>query len=609
MQFPSLQHIAEKTTATLKRFPLVLLSATIGVGVAIFLAGDPAAETNFLFNIVLITILGIPLFTVVQLAAEQHSWSPSMKTGISAGAFLLLLGYLFTLPADLDQAPHKFVYRYLLYFLGVHLLVAVAPYAGERQINAFWQYNKTLFLRFLTSVFFSAVLFVGLAVALVSVEFLLEVDVEDIRYFQLFITLAGLFNTWFFLAGIPPSKQIFSSSDRYPKGLKVFTQNILIPLVIIYLLILYLYTGKIILQWSWPEGWIAYLVLSFSITGILALLLLHPIRELAENRWIKTFSASFFWALVPLVILLLLAILRRIWEYSFTIERYFVLILGLWLAGIVLYFLIGNRQNIKVIPASLCVLVFLISFGSWGAFSVPERSQINRLESYLHKNNLLQNGTIRQATSDIAFDDRQQISSIIRYLNENHGLEGIQPWFSQDLDSLQWQRTEDSAKEPVPYYQRPEEVTKLLGIEYVGRGASVPEAALRNEFHAEEGKPLDVSDARFLIRDLYWSENKKRQQFTLPDNRTLIIESNKEAPHIRLYFPGEKTQAIGINMMAMIDSLSAKFHDGQTALPPGAMRYNYKSDSLSATLYFENILWRQDEKRDLIRVHYLVGIR
>lgn len=245
-------------------------------------------------------------------------------------------------------------------------------------MSTFWQYNKTLFLRFLTAMLFSGVLFAGLSIALLSIDVLLEISINEERYVELFIFIGGIFNTWFFLAGIP-SMQTFDDQRDYPKGLKIFTQNILIPLVIIYLVILYVYAGKIILQWSWPEGWVANLILFFSIAGILALLLLHPIQDRVENRWIKRFSTGYFWALVPLVVLLMMAIYRRVWEYGITVERYFVIVLGFWLAGIVIYFLISKTRNIKAIPGSLCLLVFLISFGPWGAFTISEQSQINRL--------------------------------------------------------------------------------------------------------------------------------------------------------------------------------------------------------------------------------------
>jgi hypothetical protein len=130
----------------------------------------------------------------------------------------------------------------------------VGPYWNRDEMSAFCQYNNTLFLRFLTAVLFSAVLFIGLVIAMGSIDVLFNVDINEERYFQLFVVIAGIFNTWFFLSGIPGSLDSFNRVKEYPKGLKIFTQNILLPLVIIYVIILYLYTGKIILEWAWPEG-------------------------------------------------------------------------------------------------------------------------------------------------------------------------------------------------------------------------------------------------------------------------------------------------------------------------------------------------------------------
>ncbi|MBK9634277.1 MAG: DUF4153 domain-containing protein [Bacteroidetes bacterium] len=49
----------------------------------------------------------------------------------------------------------------------------------------------------------------------------------------------------------------------YPKDYEFFAQFILMPLVIIYLVILYLYGGKIIFQGHLPIGWVSNLILTF----------------------------------------------------------------------------------------------------------------------------------------------------------------------------------------------------------------------------------------------------------------------------------------------------------------------------------------------------------
>jgi hypothetical protein len=191
------------------------------------------------------------------------------------------------------------------------------------------------------------VLFTGLAIALSAIDHLFMVDIKTERYMQLWWFLSGVFNTWFFLSGVPRSIDLYDTDIRYPKGLKVFTQYVLISLIVVYVCILYAYMGKIVLEWDWPKGWVGYLVLGFSTTGIFSLLLIHPIKDRVENLWMAVVWRWFYVVLLPLTVLLLLAILRRTSEYGITERRYFVIVLGFWLAAIALYFLISNSCYAK----------------------------------------------------------------------------------------------------------------------------------------------------------------------------------------------------------------------------------------------------------------------
>src|SRR5690606_11355591 len=129
----------------------------------------------------------------------------------------------------------------------------------------------------------------------------------------------GLFNTWFFLAGIPRNFEVELSLIDYPKGLKIFTQFILIPLLLIYLCILYFYGAKILLTGDWPKGIVSYMIIAISVLGIFTTLLLYPYQQWKESGWIKKFSRGYYYFLIPLVILLFIAIGMRIQEYGLTV--------------------------------------------------------------------------------------------------------------------------------------------------------------------------------------------------------------------------------------------------------------------------------------------------
>jgi len=57
-----------------------------------------------------------------------------------------------------------------------------------------------------------------------------------------------------FPRGDPEDLQSLDTSTVYPKSLKLFSQYILFPLVLVYFVILYAYLAKILFAWDWPQG-------------------------------------------------------------------------------------------------------------------------------------------------------------------------------------------------------------------------------------------------------------------------------------------------------------------------------------------------------------------
>jgi len=207
-------------------------------------------------------------------------------------------------------------------------------------------------------------------------------------------------------------------------------------LVTIYLLILYVYMFKIVVLWELPKGWVSYLVLGFSILGILSLLLVYPLQNSESEKWIKIYSRWFYRALFPLIILLFVAIGTRVSEYGITENRYFILGLAFWLTGVSIYLLINKLHNIKIIPITLGIIVFLSSFGPWSAFSVSQYSQLKRLTNYLKAYNMLSNGKATKLKAKLSDKDQNELSSIIHYLNDIHGYQSVKHLFTENLDSI-----------------------------------------------------------------------------------------------------------------------------------------------------------------------------
>jgi hypothetical protein len=435
---PSLQNVLNETGYTLKRFPLPLLSSITAVFIAIHLTHadyEQRKSIEYLWKIIMCCSLALNLTLAGQLFSESKNLGKTQNILLQSVVVAIIFTYYFLLP-QFNDFTLKDAIRYILFNIGTHLLVSFSPFIANDQKNGFWQFNKSLFLRFLTSALYSGVLYIGLALAILAVDELFKVNINDKWYADLWFILAGIFNTCFFLTGVPKQTQTLEAETAYPKGLKIFTQFVLLPLVAIYLLILYAYGIKIAISMELPRGWVSYLVIGFSIAGILSLLLIWPIRNEKDNNWIQITYKWFYRALYPLIILLCLAIYKRVSEYGITENRYFILIIAIWLTCIASYFLFSKIKNIKLIPISLCVIAFLSSFGPWGVFSVAEQSQVNRLEKLLIEEKLLVDGKVKKSNTLLQNKNSQKIASIVNYLDKNHGFTAIQPWFSQNLDSL-----------------------------------------------------------------------------------------------------------------------------------------------------------------------------
>jgi len=286
-------------------------------------------------------------------------------------------------------------------------------------------------------VLYGVVLYLGLAAAIGAMNFLFNFKFEWDTFAILWVWIVGVFSTMFFLAGVPGNLSALDGDVTYPKGLKIFTQYVLIPLATVYVIILLAYEIKILLAWDLPKGLVSNLILGYAVFGILSLLLVYPVRNQEENKWLKTYARSFYFLMLPLLVLLFMAIGVRVSKYGITEYRYFLMLLALWLTFISIYFLAFKKQNIKLIPISLSILTLFSIYGPQSAFSVSLYSQRRLLVNIFKKNNAYLNDKFIPVDSNkISQKDGDRASQELHYLVYEHGLGSLQPYFNKNLNAI-----------------------------------------------------------------------------------------------------------------------------------------------------------------------------
>ncbi len=495
LRFVSLRHLAGQAKETAGRFPLVLLSAITAAAAALYLVDH--SDDRGAVRVLLAALLGLPLFTAVVTRGERAVWSRGARAAVQAAAVLLLLALWFVCGTWTDQMRFtRFAHLVVL----AHLTVAVLPFMGSTLDRAFWQYNRLLFVRYLVAGLFAAVLFAGLAIALAAIHQLFGVKIDGEWYGRLWIVIALVFHPWFFLGGVPRELNALEARDDYPAGLKVFAQFILIPVVTVYLLILTAYLLRVVVTRTWPSGWIGYLVSSVAVAGTLALLLIHPVRERADSRWVDGYSRWFWVALLPAVGMLLMAIWLRIDQYGVTERRYFLAVLALWLGAIALYYAITASRNIRLIPTTLGALALVTFAGPWSAYAVSLRSQLGRFRQMLAANAIQVSPRLEAASGPIPFDQRREMSSVVRYLVQMHGPTSLRS-ISDTLSALAAHPpgaqgepgatgTDDAAARGV---------LQRLGVSYVAQWESRETARVTN-FNAQSPLGIAVEGYEWVTR-------------------------------------------------------------------------------------------------------------
>ena len=414
MKLPSYKELTNKAISAFNRFPITLTWAIVGTLFFIWLI---EVDSNRLFdyyeNSLLTFTLGVSWFIGTKFFIEQQK-EPQKWQWIKLVTLVLLICFYTHLPETIPyNANPKYYVRFFLYMVAGHLFLFFAPFAFKWSKEAYWNYLKSICIAIGRSILFSAVLYLGLVLALAAMEYLFDFDINGKRYGQLFVFCLGIVNTWTYLSDFP--KNIFQENTiKYNKALEVFVKYILIPLVILYIIILYAYAIKILIAWDLPRGWVSNLIIALSFLGFSIQVMVNPVQKTIKSWSINRFYPWFYILLLPLIILLFVAIFKRISDYGITESRYFLLALALWILGITLYVLFSKKKRLKILPISLFIIIVFSSFGFWGAFSVSKNSQVNHFKQLFLK--------VKETKNLATNDEYNQLKSIIEFLNDRESV-------------------------------------------------------------------------------------------------------------------------------------------------------------------------------------------
>ncbi|MEI6728732.1 MAG: DUF4153 domain-containing protein [bacterium] len=436
MQFKklfSLKNWSQSILNLLARFPVsvgILLTINLALLLLINIENQPQSSYQIAK---VIGILSLSLLSSIGIKLYAQSRMLNLKAQFIAQGFSLLLGliYFLILPSNdaLLTTVHYLIFAILA--VAITLLSSIAPVVLKNSNEVLWIYTWKMFVRLFFTALFFGVLAMGVNFSIFAITFLFSI-LGDYRVALSFSSvILGLLAPLFFLSGFPTDFSKLEKDFVYPKFLDIFNRYILFPIISIFLVILYAYGLKVLFTWSWPNGQLVYLVISFLIPALLCANLFY--LKLSSSKVIKILYKAIYALILPLIALYFVAIWLRINEYGITESRYYVVLIGIWFAVISVYFLVAKKPLLKVYHLSIVVLALISIIGPWSSYALSRNDQAARLQKLLENKSILVGGKLQKVDpKNVSDQDQIQISSQVQFLQVNYDY-NFATWLDEKL--------------------------------------------------------------------------------------------------------------------------------------------------------------------------------
>lgn len=419
-------------TNAITRFPLTTLFL---LAAAIINAYGISTEKD-ISQLLLTFLVGAFLSAALQVAYERFFSKLTARLTLMGAVALLTSGYYFIISEASRQSMEVEIRT------AVALFALLIAFIWVPVIKSKISFNKSFMITFkslFNSLFFSGVIFAGVAIILGAYNILIsEIDYTAFSHSANIVFM--IFAPMYFLSLIPVfpgvskgqqtdgRQETIERAAYCPKFLEILISYILIPLISVFTLILVIYILKNIGGEFWTDNLLEPMLVSYAITVILVYILASEL----ENKFTAFFRKVFPKVLVPIVLFQIASSILTLGDTGVTHTRYYVILFGIFaaVAGVLLSFMPVRKNGI--IGLLLIVFATVSIVPPVDAFTVSRVSQTNILQDVLVKNNMLEKNKIKPNAS-IPAEDKGTISNGIQYLSRMEYTKKVE-WLPDNFD-------------------------------------------------------------------------------------------------------------------------------------------------------------------------------
>lgn len=416
----------------IERFPLTVFCSVVVFILSVYLVENPELKNENLLNelhkMVILLGMSIPLTLALELAREKYlsgknRWVIRFVNALITLVFIIFYRFYYlsgkNSSSTLDSLE-QLMATGIIFFL-CFLLVPVIGKKDEEE-----KYFQSIIVDKTVTILFSVVLFLGLIAVFATIDGLSLIKLDSNIYIETWLFVVFVFSVIFFLSKL---KKVDESLENYEihKIFKFLIYFIVIPLITTYTGILYVYFGKMLITRSWPQGLVSHLILWYTIFSLFIMIMVTPMAK--KDSVARIFKKYFPFASLPLLVLSIVSISKRISQYGVTPSRYFVVLLAMWL----IFCMVSSifKARLSVILISLITVVYISVFTPVNNRRITLMSQNKRFEKILVKHGLLKDGKLVKKP-ELAKEKKYEVTDVLNYIlginDRRNDIENLKPF-------------------------------------------------------------------------------------------------------------------------------------------------------------------------------------
>lgn len=325
--------------------------------------------------------------------------------------------------------------------------IAFTPPLRHVSMGRRWLFTMRVVKSALLSWCIAMVLTIALYLIYITVGVLF--GLRDFKCFACLMAVFGGFIPALAFLHMLPRPGADGAPDSLCRTLAAFCKNILLPLALVYIVILYIYTVKIIATWTLPNGQITWMV-----TGIVSVVLvtvyglqgyLCDLGSSPSAKRIASMAHRFLPMLtLPLLVLMSVAIFYRIGQYGLTTSRLYVATFNIWAYLAVTYIMVARRARLNAVAASFAIVFLATSIVPGANYcAIGNRIVQNKAYTALREAGVekfpISYNELRRTLDTMPKDRAREIADNLEYLDSWDDHSAVAPIVAHDGKIMRWE--------------------------------------------------------------------------------------------------------------------------------------------------------------------------